>query len=108
MSINYTYKIINVDEQARCMEIVYSADGHTPQHIGARLPFEGEELEAVVRMYAPVAYWLEQKRAVVTPSVGAEGSVNAADEEAQALAALAALEAQQQQQQPVSQGAQDL
>ena len=86
MSINYTYKIINVDEQARCMEIVYDADGYSTYHIGARLPYEGEQLENVVRMYAPIGVWLESKKAVSAPPVGATGVINQADELATALA----------------------
>lgn len=75
MSIEYTYQIVNVDEAARCMEIVYSADGHQTMHIGARLPYVGETLEAVVAMYSPVAYWEEKARPVVLPQVGASGTV---------------------------------
>ena len=74
MSIPYTFEIISVDETARCMEVVYSSPGHQTMHIGARLPFEGEELQAVVQMYAPIAYWEEQSKAVVVPAVGTTGS----------------------------------
>lgn len=75
MSITYSYQIISVDEAARCMEVVYTADGRQTMHIGARLPYEGEELEAVIAMYSPVAYWLEQERVVQVPQVGATGTI---------------------------------
>ena len=75
MSITYSYQIISVDEAARCMEVVYTAEGRQTMHIGARLPYEGEELEAVISMYSPVAYWLEQERAVQVPQVGATGTI---------------------------------
>jgi hypothetical protein len=75
MSITYTYEIISVDAAARCMEVVYTAEGYPTMHIGARLPYVGEALEAVVRMYAPVALWLEQAAVVVPPSVGVRGQV---------------------------------
>lgn len=101
MAINYTYEIINVDQTARCMEIVYSAQGHETLHIGARLPYEGETLEQIVRMYSPVSYWLEKTRNVVVPTVGHGGAINAADEAAQAQESAT-------QPQPVSQGAQNL
>jgi hypothetical protein len=73
MNITYTYQITAVDQAARCMEIVYSSEGHQTMHIGARLPFEDESLEQVVRMYAPVRYWEEQQLAVVVPEVGVSG-----------------------------------
>jgi len=74
-SINFTYLITAVDEVARCMEVVYSAEGHQTMHIGARLPFEGESLEDVVIAFAPIAYWKEQKLGLVVPAVGATGAI---------------------------------
>ena len=73
--MEYTYNIINVDEAARCMEVVYSAVGHQTMHIGARLPYIGEALEAVIDMYAPTAYWEAQKRQVLIPAVGTSGTI---------------------------------
>lgn len=75
MTINYTYEIIAVDEAARCMEVVYSSDGRETMHIGARLPFVGEDLEQIIRMYAPIAHWEERERAVQVPQVGVSGTM---------------------------------
>lgn len=75
MSITYTYEIVAVDEAARVMEVVYTAEGHPTQHIGARLPYEGESLEAVIEMYSPVRFWEELKMAVVPPAVGVTGVI---------------------------------
>lgn len=77
MSIEYTYEVASVDEQSRCMEVIYRADGHPEQRIGARLPYEGEALEAVVAMYAPVAYWESLQAAIVSVQVGASGAIAA-------------------------------
>jgi hypothetical protein len=75
MSITYTYEIIAVNEAARCMEVVYSAEGHQTMHIGARLPFEGEALEDVIKAFAPVPLWLELAAPVVAPQVGLTGTI---------------------------------
>ena len=75
MSIQYTYTIESVDTAARCMVVVYEADGHATQHIGTHIPFEGESLEDVVAMYAPVRYWEQQALALVVPAVGASGTI---------------------------------
>lgn len=75
MSITYSYEVVAVNESARCMEIVYTADGHETMRIGARLPYDGETLEQVVRMYEPVNYWLEKIAVVVPPQVGASGTL---------------------------------
>lgn len=75
MTIVYTYKISAVDENARCMEVIYSSEGYQTMHIGARLPFEGEQLEDVIRAYAPVPLWEEMSKAVVVPEVGLSGTI---------------------------------
>jgi hypothetical protein len=75
MQISYTYKIDSVDEAARCMVVEYSSASHQTMMISTRLPFADEELEAVIGMYAPVAYWVEQTRALAVPTVGATGTI---------------------------------
>jgi hypothetical protein len=75
MNITYAYEIISVDEAARCMEVVYSAEGHQTMHIGARLPFEGESLESVIKAFAPVQLWVSLAAPVVVPPVGLIGTI---------------------------------
>jgi len=75
LSIEYTYEIVSVDAQARCMEVVYTAEGHPTMHIGTRLPYEGESVESVIAMFAPVRYWEELKAPVSVPQVGQTGTI---------------------------------
>ena len=75
MSIQYTYTIESVDTAARSMVVVYEADGHATQHIGTHIPYEGESLEDVIAMYAPVRYWEQQALTLVVPVVGASGTI---------------------------------
>ena len=76
--ITFTYEIVNVDENARCMEVVYSSEGRQTVHIGARLPYEGESLESVIQAFAPVPFWREQETPVVVPEVGTSGQISVA------------------------------
>lgn len=76
MHITYTYEIIAVDETARCMEVVYSSEGYQTVHIGARLPFEGETIENVIKMHAPVLMWLDSSKSVSVPIVGQRGYID--------------------------------
>ena len=108
MSINYTYQIINVNVEARCMEIVYSADGYPTQHVSTRIPYEDESLEGVVRTMSPVVYWKELQRNIVPPSVGHSGEIKEADEAAALAAAVEAQLALETQPQPITTGSQDL
>lgn len=73
MNIEYTYRITNVDKQAKSMEIMYESSKYGVLHVGARMPWEDETLEDVVRMYNPVNYWLEKEKEVLDVEVGAYG-----------------------------------
>lgn len=75
MSTTYAYEIVSVDQAARCMEVVYTSEGNPTLRVGARLPFEGESLEAVVAMYAPLRYWDEQKLPLALVQSGVSGIV---------------------------------
>lgn len=75
MSITYNYEIVSVDESAGVMEIIYTADGKPTQHISARLPYEGEDLESVIFMFAPIPVWEEESKEYAVPSEGASGSL---------------------------------
>lgn len=87
MSIAYTYEIVLVDQAARCMEVVYTSEGNPKMHVSARLPYEGESVEAVVEAYAPVRYWEELKVPVATVEVGRSGEVIPRPEDAAQIAA---------------------
>lgn len=75
MNTTYTYQIVSVDQAARCMEVVYTSEGNPTMHISARLPYEGETLDAVIEMYAPVRYWEELKTPVMPVAPGQSGSI---------------------------------
>jgi hypothetical protein len=77
--ITYTYEIIAVDEAARCMEIVYTSEKYGVMHVGARLPFEGETVEQVAVMFAPIQEWRLRDLAVIVPEVGTVGQLTAVD-----------------------------
>lgn len=77
MSTTYSYEVIKVDQAARCMEVVYTSPGNPTMHIGARLPFEGETLESVIAMYAPIANWEQAKKQTVAPKEGVKGTITA-------------------------------
>ena len=75
MSIAYNFEVLAVDQAARVMEVVYTSEGRQTMHVGARLPYEGETLESVIAMYAPVAYWQSQDAVTQAVNVGESGSL---------------------------------
>lgn len=73
--MQYTYEILSVDEDARCMEVSYKAEGFTPVIVGTSIPLEGELLEEIIRRFAPISFWEEKTKKVVAPLVGTKGLV---------------------------------
>lgn len=73
--ITFTYDIISVNEPARCMEIIYKSDGRETMHIGARLPFENENLKDIILSFAPIGYWKERETPVIVPPIGHSGTI---------------------------------
>lgn len=75
--MKYTYEIIKVDEAARVMEVVYTHPKHGLQHVGVRLPYEGENLTDLIRSAAPIAIWKAKEKPVFVPDVGVKGELDA-------------------------------
>ena len=73
MKIEYKYKIINVDKETKCMEIVYESSKYGVLHVGARLPWKNETIEQIVEMYNPVRYWLEKEMETLNVAENLEG-----------------------------------
>ena len=46
----YSFKVVRVDKNNKCMEIEYSSANRPTVVIGARMPYVGESLDAIVSM----------------------------------------------------------
>lgn len=73
MSIQYTYTVDLVDAQSRVMEVVFQSPGRPDVRVGARIPAVGEDLEEVIRQYAPLSYWGELQQELQEVPVGFVG-----------------------------------
>lgn len=74
--ITYTYEITRVDAENKSMDILYTSTEHGSILVGARIPWEGETIEDVVRTFEPVRYWVEQSLNLASVSVGASGTID--------------------------------
>jgi hypothetical protein len=70
--IPYTYEILSVS--GRSMEVRYENPDHGVMHVGVRIPYEGEDLEAVIDQFSPALLWAEQSRPVQEVTVGMTGT----------------------------------
>lgn len=73
--ITYTYEIVRVDPANKVMDIQYTSPVHGSILVGARMPWEGETVEDIVRTYEPVRYWVEQTLNVAPVTAGAGGTI---------------------------------
>lgn len=77
---NFTYLVANVDAAARCMEVVYLADGYEPVLVGVRAPVQGEDPAALIAQFAPTGVWDAidiEKLPLAMPEVGTGGRIEA-------------------------------
>lgn len=71
----YTYIITNTDPTIGAMEVLFSAPGMPDALVGARMPYEGESLDAVVASFAPFAYWDSIGKVFADVTVGHSASI---------------------------------
>lgn len=70
--IPYTYEVIESSAQG-CVFLFHSP-GYPDMQIGAHAPREGESIDSLASMYAPIANWLERDVVRVVVPVGTTGS----------------------------------
>jgi hypothetical protein len=73
--INYSFEVIEVNKPAKCMLIKYTADGYSEHLVGTRIPFAGESVQSVVREYAPLPLWIQEKAEFADIDVGISGTI---------------------------------
>lgn len=69
----YSYEVLNVNEEAKVMEVQYVCDGYKTHIVGVPLPFANELISEVIHQYAPVASWDEESIPRGSVSVGLSG-----------------------------------
>jgi len=74
MKVPYSYKIINVDNNAKTMEIVYTSEKYGDLHVSSRLPWSNETVEEIVKLYNPSLYWAQKETQTLSVEVGLEGT----------------------------------
>lgn len=71
--MNYSYTVIRVDQDAKCMDVEFKADGFDPIVVGVRLPMLGENVDAVIKSCAPNFTWNPQIIEYATVAIGTSG-----------------------------------
>lgn len=74
MTIPFTYTVVRVDSDARCMDVVFESPGRPSVTVGTRIPRKGENLDLVMESYAPIGYWGELDQDLEAPEVGSRGA----------------------------------
>lgn len=75
-TINYTYEITRVDAQTKSMDITYTSEQYGTITVGARMPWDGETVEDVVKMFSPVALWIENEKPTGQVWLGYQGTLS--------------------------------
>lgn len=75
--MDYEYTITRVDQDAKCMDVQFTADGFDPITVGVRLPIVGEDVDSVIHAFAPRSIWESEVVEYVEVPVGKSGSYTA-------------------------------
>ena len=76
---SYTYVVSRVDTAYGVVEVEYTAEGFDPVIVGMPLPLADQQLDDLVKQYAPQTVWENVERSrkpAWVPVVGTRGSVN--------------------------------
>lgn len=73
--INYTFEVIQIDNDHKVMEVRYRADGFTPVDVGMPIPLVGQDITQLVKQYAPTAMWENSVAEFQTVTMGHSGSI---------------------------------
>lgn len=71
--MNYSYKVIRVDQDAKCMDVEFTAEGIDPIVVGVRLPMLNEDVDSVIQSFAPHSVWSPQVIEYAEVIVGKSG-----------------------------------
>ena len=72
--IEVNYKVLDVDDANGCMLIEYSSEGRETLQVSVRIPWEGENLEKVIRSYAPINIWQMKEYSKIKVEKGLSGT----------------------------------
>lgn len=76
MITSYTYKIVSTNPSIGAMEVEFSAAGLPTVLVGARMPYQDEDLDSLVRSFAPIGHWETIGKQFADVSVGHEAIVD--------------------------------
>lgn len=62
MKFEFDYKIIEVDEKLKTMDVIFSCEGKESIFSKIRIPFKGENLKDVILRQAPIHIWRDKLR----------------------------------------------
>lgn len=75
MPLQFSYEITSVDVNAKCMMVLYTAEGKTPVSVGVKIPYKDENLEDTIISFCPVAYWESQEKTIQNIEQGTKGTL---------------------------------
>jgi hypothetical protein len=73
--MKFSYEIVSVNENAKSMDVRFTADGHAPFLVGVPMPKVGEDIREIMAAFAPISMWQQRAAEVQSVTAGATGEV---------------------------------
>lgn len=72
--MQYTYSVVRVDQDVKCIEVNFMAEGFSPILVSMPIPRLGDNIDSVIQSYAPWTIWQPQVIEYAEIAVGKSGS----------------------------------
>ena len=72
--MQYSYTVTRVDQDVKCIEVNFMAEGFSPILVGMPLPRLSDNIDSVIQSYAPWTIWQPQVIEYAEIAVGKSGT----------------------------------
>ena len=68
-----SYRVVNINQEANCMDVEYSAEGYEPVLVGVRIPLADENVDEIIKSFVPIGTWFPRTTELATVEAGHVG-----------------------------------
>lgn len=72
--MQYSYTVVRVDQDVKCIEVNFMAEGFSPTLVSMPIPRLGDNIDSVIQSYAPWTIWQPQVIEYAEIAVGKSGT----------------------------------
>lgn len=76
MTYKFKYTILSISENQKTFEVQYESEGLKTYRMSLMCPYEGQSLEELIQLSAPITLWQMENTPVILPEIGLSGEID--------------------------------